>query len=349
MSRHPSEPPADWPPSPDDGTAHPAPGDALPRRVPPKARPAPQGAAGWFTAPDGQPGNGNGTGDHEPLPGYPAPPGYPPAPGYLLTPEYPPTPDYPPAPGYPAAAGHPGYPPGAGGTPGPGYPGYSHYPGPPGQPVAPGQHAPNGHQPPVPASANPETGTGPAIAHDEYAPGHEAYGLVPADNGVDRHGLAPDEYGVVYDDYGLAQPGGHPAAASELPGPAGTGPGPGAAAQSDGSAARWAMLCYLTVPLFGFVVPLLVYLRARRDSRWARAHAAQALNVWITVLLYALSVLIMGTMLALDSPQIALIVFAPLALGLWLVMLILLVRAATAASQGEEYTFPRWLCSPIVR
>ncbi len=42
------------------------------------------------------------------------------------------------------------------------------------------------------------------------------------------------------------------------------------------------MLAYLTVPLFGFAVPLVVYLRARRGPGWTRAHAAQALNVWIT-------------------------------------------------------------------
>jgi uncharacterized Tic20 family protein len=108
------------------------------------------------------------------------------------------------------------------------------------------------------------------------------------------------------------------------------------------------MLGYLTVPLFGFVVPLLVYLRTLRGSSWSRAHAAQALNVWITALLYGLSAVIMGTMLALDSPRIALIVFGPLVTALWLVMLTYLVRAATAASQGLPFTVPRWLCSRVV-
>jgi uncharacterized Tic20 family protein len=108
------------------------------------------------------------------------------------------------------------------------------------------------------------------------------------------------------------------------------------------------MLAYLTVPLFGFVVPLVVYLRTRHGPGWTRAHAAQALNVWVTVTLYDLSAAIMGTMLALDSPQIALIVFGPPVVGLWLVALTFLVRAATAASQGREYTFPGWLCSGIV-
>ena len=190
----------------------------------------------------------------------------------------------------------------------------------------------------------------PAISHDEYGPDHMGYGVVPDYDSVDQHGPAPDEYGVVYDGYGLVP---EPATARlrrvDAPGDAAPeAAGPGLAPRTGGSAARWAMLGYLTVPLFGFVVPLLVYLRALHGSSWSRQHAAQALNVWITVVLYDLSAAIMGAMLALDSPQVALIVFGPLVVGLWLVMLGFLVRAATAASQGLAYTVPRWLCSPIV-
>ena len=252
MSRHPSEPPADWPPSAEEAMAH-----------------------------------------------------------------YPSMPDYPPVAGDPAEAGY---------QAGPGY------------------------------SAAPGT---PAIAHDEYGGdeydpppaqyAEEHHELAPAGDGEDHHGLAPDEYGVVYDEYGQV----HEAAAGELsepyPLPADLDPGPATAPRSGNSAARMAMLAYLTVPLFGFLVPLVVYLRAWRGPGWTRAHAAQALNVWITVALYSLSAAIMGTMLALDSPQIALIVFGPLVVGLWLATLVLLVRAATAAGQGDQYTFPGWLCSPIVR
>jgi uncharacterized Tic20 family protein len=230
---------------------------------------------------------------------------------------YPPMPDYPPVAGHPAEVGYQAA------------PGYS---------AAPGT---------------------PAIAHDEYGEdqydpppaqyAEEHHELPPAGDGEDHHGLAPGEYGVVYDEYGQI----HEAAAGELsepyPLPADLDPGPATAPRSGNSAARMAMLAYLTVPLFGFVVPLVVYLRTRRGHGWTRAHAAQALNVWITVALYSLSAAIMGTMLALDSPQIALIVFGPLVVGLWLVTIVLLLRAATAASQGEEYTLPGWLCSPIVR
>jgi hypothetical protein len=110
---------------------------------------------------------------------------------------------------------------------------------------------------------------------------------------------------------------------------------------------RAAITGYLTVPLFG--VPLVIYLTALRGPGWARQHAANAVNVWFTGFLYDLSALIMGAMLALDTPQVALIVFAPPVAARWLVTLAYLVRAARAASRGEASAFPGWLCMRIAR
>jgi uncharacterized Tic20 family protein len=109
--------------------------------------------------------------------------------------------------------------------------------------------------------------------------------------------------------------------------------------------ARLAMLAYLTVPFFGFLVPLTVCLMARRKSPWLHAHAAHALNVWLTSTLYVLSAVIMGAMLALDSVTVAVSVVLPAVVVLWLITLWFLVRAANHASQGEDYRFPRWLCT----
>jgi hypothetical protein len=113
--------------------------------------------------------------------------------------------------------------------------------------------------------------------------------------------------------------------------------------------AHWAMLGYLTVPFFGFLVPVVVYLVALRRSRWLRQHAAQAFNVWLTWLLYNLSAVIAGGVLMLDSPPVALVIVVPLIVALWLVTLAFLVRAAAAASRGETYIVPRWLCTIVVR
>jgi uncharacterized Tic20 family protein len=124
-------------------------------------------------------------------------------------------------------------------------------------------------------------------------------------------------------------------------------PGPARAAVPPG--ARWAMLGYLTVPISGFLVPLAIYLASLRRSRWLRAHTAQAVNVAITVVLYELSAAIIGAVLVLDSPRVALTVVVPLVAALWLATLASLVRAATAAYRGQAYTFPGWLCTPLVR
>ena len=110
---------------------------------------------------------------------------------------------------------------------------------------------------------------------------------------------------------------------------------------------RAAALGYLTVPVF--VVPLVIYLSVLRGPGTARRHAAQALNVWFTGALYDLSAVIMAAMLALDSPRVALIVFAPLVAARWLVTLAYLVRAARAAGRGAAVTFPAWLCMRAAR
>lgn len=111
--------------------------------------------------------------------------------------------------------------------------------------------------------------------------------------------------------------------------------------------ARAAVLGYLTVPVF--VVPLVIYLSTLRKPGAARRHAAQAVNVWVTGALYDLAAVIMGAMLALDSPRAALLVFAPLIAARWLVTLRHLIRAARAATRGAPYTFPAWLCMRVAR
>jgi hypothetical protein len=235
-------------------------------------------------------------------------------------------PDYPPMPDYPAAGYRPaGYPPN--GYPAGAYPAHGYPPG-----AYPGtDQPPGGH----PAAASqvvefPAADGGGALAaapvtHEEYLhPGN-----VPAGG--------PDALRAPPAPAGPAAPGAVPYMASS----------PARAAVAPG--ARWAMLGYLTVPFFGFLVPLAIYLTSLRRSRWLRAHAAQAVNVWLTVILYELSAAIIGAMLVLDSPRVALTVVVPLVAALWLTTLAFLVRAAAAAYRGRPYTFPRWLCTPLVR
>jgi hypothetical protein len=105
---------------------------------------------------------------------------------------------------------------------------------------------------------------------------------------------------------------------------------------------------YLGVVVGGPVVPLAVYLTGRRRSPYVRRHAAQALNVALTFLVYAVSGTIVGTLLAFDNPGDALLVMVPIAVAAWLLMLTYLARAAAAANRGGFRQIPAWICAVLV-
>jgi uncharacterized protein len=156
---------------------------------------------------------------------------------------------------------------------------------------------------------------------------------------------------------------GWPATPAPRPGPDDTQsadrPAPEAGPQSQAAASkpspaepgdeRLATLSYLGVPFLGPLVPLAVYLLKWRASAYVRSHSAQALNLSITTLIYTVCVLILGTMLALDSIVVALVVALPLAVALWLITLGYVIVAGSAANRGDYYPVPAWLCATIVR
>lgn len=111
---------------------------------------------------------------------------------------------------------------------------------------------------------------------------------------------------------------------------------------------RLATLSYLGVPFLGPLVPLVIYLVKLQASAYVRRHAAQALNLSITTLLYTICALILGTMLALDSIVVALIIVVPLAVALWLATLAYVIVAGSSANRGDYYSIPSWFCASIV-
>jgi uncharacterized Tic20 family protein len=123
----------------------------------------------------------------------------------------------------------------------------------------------------------------------------------------------------------------------------------GGAGPLEPGAERRAALSYLSVPFLGPVVPMLVFLTRRRSSPFVRSHCVQALNVSLTALIYTFCALILGTMLALDSITVALLLAVPLVAVLWLVTLMYVILAASRAGQGEYFRIPSWLCATIVR
>jgi uncharacterized protein len=112
---------------------------------------------------------------------------------------------------------------------------------------------------------------------------------------------------------------------------------------------QWATLSYVGAIFFWLLPPLVVYLAKRKTSAFIRSHAAQSFNLTLTATLFAVSVGIAGAMLALDSAAASLVLMVPLLIALWVVMVIYLVRAASAASRGEFYTVPAWICVPMLK
>jgi uncharacterized Tic20 family protein len=115
-----------------------------------------------------------------------------------------------------------------------------------------------------------------------------------------------------------------------------------------GADATPAAFGYLGAIFLGPVIPLIVYAIAARRSPFLRWHTATAVNLSLSGLLYGLCCAILGGLLALDSIAVAIIIAAPLCLGVWLITVRYLLRGAAAANRGERYDIPSWICARIV-
>src|SRR5579871_990025 len=113
--------------------------------------------------------------------------------------------------------------------------------------------------------------------------------------------------------------------------------------------AQPAMFGYLAAIFLGPLIPLVMYLIGRRRSSFRRFHAAMALNLSLTGLLYALCCLFRAGLLLLDSATVALVVAIPVALVLWLTMLKYLIFGSGADNRGERYEVPAWICAQFVK
>jgi uncharacterized Tic20 family protein len=109
------------------------------------------------------------------------------------------------------------------------------------------------------------------------------------------------------------------------------------------------MLGYLAIPVLSVAAPAAVWLLRGRRSRYVRRHATQAINLAITTFLYGLCAAILGAVLSLDRLAVALVVAGPILAAVWLTALAYLIRAAVAASLGDFYPVPAWLCATIAR
>ncbi|MCD0453551.1 DUF4870 domain-containing protein [Actinocorallia sp. API 0066] len=103
----------------------------------------------------------------------------------------------------------------------------------------------------------------------------------------------------------------------------------------------WSIASHLGQLVFGFLVPLVVYLVYKDRSTFIRWHSAQALNLAITAIGWSVVIGIV----AIVTFGLGALLYFPFAL----LELVFLVLAAVGASRGEWYAFPKALAYPLVK
>lgn len=113
--------------------------------------------------------------------------------------------------------------------------------------------------------------------------------------------------------------------------------------------ATWVKIGYLGAIILAPLIPVAIYLTWMRRSAFVRYHAATALNLSLTAILYELCCLILGGLLLLDSFTVALAVAIPLGFAVWVCMLRYLIAGIDAAGRGERHDVPGWICAQLAR
>jgi hypothetical protein len=100
-----------------------------------------------------------------------------------------------------------------------------------------------------------------------------------------------------------------------------------------------AILCHVSLFLgIGFILPLIVYLVKRDESQLVAAHAKEALNFHLSLLIYFVCTIPLAFMSILIC--IPILIFIPIYLGLGLMAFICAIIAAIQASEGGFYFYP---------
>lgn len=208
------------------------------------------------------------------------------------------------------------------GSPQEGTPGY----GPPGS--GPPGSGPQGYGPP------------PGPAPQGYGPP----GPAPQGSGPQGYGPPPGPAPQGYGQPGYGAPGyGPPGAGPQGYPPQGYGP----KGQSDDH--LWALLSYLLALVASIIAPLVIYLVKMNESRYVRFHAAQALNMGITTLIYFFAIFIIAIPLAIFTHGLGLLLIFPLFFGLSIAHLVFLIMAMIKSNRGELYQVPTFICLRLVR
>ena len=92
----------------------------------------------------------------------------------------------------------------------------------------------------------------------------------------------------------------------------------------------WAILAHLSYFLLPFIGPLIIYLIKKDQSPFVRAHAAQALNFHITLLIASI----------VSAILILLVIGIVMLIALGIAGVVFTILAAMAAGRGQPYRYP---------
>jgi uncharacterized Tic20 family protein len=119
----------------------------------------------------------------------------------------------------------------------------------------------------------------------------------------------------------------------------------------------WALMNYVGVLIVGFLAPLIIYFVKRNESQFVRFHAAQCLNVIITIFVYTL--LLAGVLVGVLAPSIAagwtpgvIIGGAVGIIGLFSLItlqLVYMILGIVRSSRHEFYQLPKWICWRMIK
>ena len=101
-----------------------------------------------------------------------------------------------------------------------------------------------------------------------------------------------------------------------------------------------AVLSHLGFVLGGFLLPLIVYLVTDRSDHFTRAHAAEALNFQLTLLIASIAASVVVLVVAVVTLGLGLFVIIPLFLAGAVLEIVWCIQGAIAASRWQPWRYP---------
>lgn len=91
-----------------------------------------------------------------------------------------------------------------------------------------------------------------------------------------------------------------------------------------------ALLSHVLTLFAWFIAPLVIYLVKKDESEFVREHALESLNFQISIFIYILACI----------PLMIVLIGIPIAIGLGIFDLVVVIVATIKASEGKSYRYP---------